>query len=392
MYGDDAMEHLDQEMPVTIEYHRQWVSNNALGDYVVVINGVMFVWSSVVDYQGSKDHLHSESRDQITLKRAVDPCGQPTSRVEQDATVLKGIRRVQDDIHYCNVLCRTQDPDRCLPAIYAAWRCEVAAAKHSRWPAVDLIRKYVTLYDNDHLAADTRPYFNASLQLRLKRTGLPTGGPQIHWDGSEYDDELEKTRAENMSRWQLSVIANATNAATGLRNQTAVTYLFDWNNCLDYPCVHSLRHFHPYSPRQIRELGLVSPQEQTALSERIIPGCLKIPLDDGEKYVQHGVLYCESFTYNILVVHQTIVTTKFVPTKEALVSPNGTAYLLKPFRDTDSIGILYDLLQRDRVRCLTVVENETLPVSPVRQRRIHAEPAVDLGHIPLTVDRLPANI
>ena len=107
----------------------------------------------------------------------------------------------------------------------------------------------------------------------------------------------------------------------------------------------------------------------------------------------HNVLYCSSFTDNVLTAVHIAATTNWTPTFQGLVSPGGRSFLLSKFRpDTDSVGIEHDSRQQLRVLCLNVDVTNGVAPGPVLDRahgRPNSNPA-DLATLPILPHKLPA--
>ena len=88
--------------------------------------------------------MNTSSRDQIILRRATHVHSLNFNMPqENNASILQGMQRVRDDLHFCNMRCRTLDPGRCLPALYLAWKSEGAPAAHSRLNRSEWIDTFV---------------------------------------------------------------------------------------------------------------------------------------------------------------------------------------------------------------------------------------------------------
>jgi len=140
-------------------------------------------------------------------------------------------------------------------------------------------------------------------------------------------------------------------------------------------------------------MGLSSPLRTTPVESRLTPGFLSIPMGNGETLVLHNVIYCPSFTDNVLSAVHLTTTANWNPTFHGLISSGGRSYLLSAFNpDTDSIGLEYDQRQQRRVLCLNVSVTNGVAAGPVLDR-LHGRPGssnADLAVLPILPHKLPA--
>ena len=104
---------------------------------------------------------------------------------------------------------------------------------------------------------------------------------------------------KDRERWSERVIRLSGEATEGL-NANNVKYLVDWVHVTASSYVNCLVHWTAYSPKQTKNLGLSSPLRTTPVASRLTPGFLSIPMGNGETLVLHNVIYCPSFTDNVL--------------------------------------------------------------------------------------------
>jgi hypothetical protein len=347
---------IPRRIPAQIVYKRFENTSNELYDYGVEINTIRFIWSPDLAIKSSGEHVTAESRERIILRRHTMPDPPDAGWVKPNASIAKGVAKVTADHAACAVRRRILDPRVCLPSLHQAWRHPEAPAAYLNLSSIAWVNTFVELTPEDELAEELNPNSCADVRTKLRGPSLSTSahGNQFHWDGTVYDDAQGARRIANRDRWSDRVIRLRGEAAAGL-NANNVKYLVDWVHVTASSYVNSLVHWHAYSPKQTKNLGLSSPLRTTPESSRLIPGFLSIPMGHGQTLVLHNVVYCPSFTDNVLSAVHITPTTNWTPTFQGLLSPGGHSFLLSDFRpDTDSVGLEYDTRQQRRVLCLSV--------------------------------------
>ena len=107
------------------------------------------------------------------------------------------------DYAACAIRRRTLDPRVCLPSLHQAWRQHGAPAAYLNSSSTVWVNAFVELTPEDALAEELNPNSCADLRTKLQGPSLntPAHGPQLHWDGTEYNRAQEIRRIENRDRW-----------------------------------------------------------------------------------------------------------------------------------------------------------------------------------------------
>ena len=195
----------------------------------------------MVEAPGNEHILNGSSRDQVVIKRLRDCDGTVLTTPEADHLVRRGMERATADMLACRRHLRTNDPAKCVAALWVAWNRVGASTEHLNSDPMDWVHKYVPICIEALLVEETYANAHASLGTRLRGPSLMVGGPQIHWNDEAYTEQQELTRMDALATWQGQVL-HRKNEARG----RGVRYIFSRINHLDVSSVGVLDHFHAY--------------------------------------------------------------------------------------------------------------------------------------------------
>ena len=120
-------------------------------------------------------------------------------------------------------------------------------------------------------------------------------------------------------------------AVTQLRDadpSDEVVYYFNWTAPRDCSCIDTSRHFYAWTPSEAAAMGKIGPNRATSDEERVVWGCLRIPITATTFLVLNGVRYCKSYSDNILSVAHVIAASNWIPASNGLHDPSGNIFPL----------------------------------------------------------------